>query len=166
MIKSNKRTVSIGQFRIVKRLKFILGLEAERNRTKEMNYWSPRLNPAALDPSMNFDNWWDCMLHDPVLSITFIMIVLFIKSAVLKMSINQVWIQSKGHSHSQSYIFYMLDPVSIALDKGLRLVPLFTCGSYLSMRQAEEKSLDGTYTRMLQMVKNISWKDKVKNSEL
>ena len=60
-----------------------------------------------------------------MLSITFIMIVLFIKSAVLKMSINQVSIQSKGHSHSQSYIFYMLDPVSIALDKGLRLV--FRC---------------------------------------
>ena len=59
----------------------------------------------------------------------------------------------------------MLDPVSIALDEGLRLVSLLTCDSYLSMPQAEENSLDGTYTRMLQMVKNISWRDKVKNSE-
>ena len=60
----------------------------------------------------------------------------------------------------------MLDPVSIALDEGLRLVSLLTCDSYLSMPQAEEKSLDGTYTRMLRVVKNVSWKDKVKNSEL
>ena len=79
------------------------------------------------------------------------------------MSINQVWIQSKGHSHSQSYIFYMFYFLYVLY---VLYVPLFTCDSYLSMRQVEEKSLDATYTRMLQVVKNVSWNYKVKNSEL
>ena len=35
-----------------------------------------------------------------------------------------------------------------------------------SLTVAEEKRLDGTYTRMLRKVLNISWKDKITNREL
>ena len=44
------------------------------------------------------------------------------------------------------------------------LFPLFTCDSYLSMRQAEEKSLDATYTRMLQMVKTYHGRTRLKTA--
>ena len=48
-----------------------------------------------------------------------------------------------------------------------------TCESVLlygseawTMTKAQEKSLDGTYTRMLSIVPGISWKDKVSNDVL
>lgn len=44
------------------------------------------------------------------------------------------------------------------------MFPLFTCDSYLSMRQAEEKSLDATYTRMLQMVKTYHGRTRLKTA--
>ena len=62
------------------------------------------------------------MLHDPVLSITFIMIVLFIKSAVLKMSIKSEFKVKVIVTVNPTFSIYMLDPVIIALDEGLRLV--------------------------------------------
>ena len=34
------------------------------------------------------------------------------------------------------------------------------------MTKAQEKSLDGTYTKMLRMVLGVSWKDKVNNDVL
>ena len=34
------------------------------------------------------------------------------------------------------------------------------------MTKAQEKSLDGTYTKMLRMVLAVSWKDKVSNDVL
>ena len=34
------------------------------------------------------------------------------------------------------------------------------------MTKAQEKSLDGTYTKMLRMVLGVTWKDKVSNAVL
>ena len=42
---------------------------------------------------------------------------------------------------------------------------LYGCGTW-SLTKQEEKSLDGTYTRMLRMVLNISWNEHVTNSTL
>ena len=57
-----------------------------------------------------------------MLSITFIMIVLFIKSAVLKMSIKSEFKVEVIVTVNPTFSKYMLDPVIIALDEGLRLV--------------------------------------------
>ena len=35
-----------------------------------------------------------------------------------------------------------------------------------TMTKAQEKNLDGTYTKMLRMVLGVSWKDKVSNDVL
>ena len=35
-----------------------------------------------------------------------------------------------------------------------------------TMTKVQEKSLDGTYTKMLRMVLGVSWKDKVNNDVL
>ena len=42
---------------------------------------------------------------------------------------------------------------------------LYGCGTWSLTRQ-EEKALDGTYTRMLGMVLNIGWNERIANSEL
>ena len=57
-----------------------------------------------------------------MLSITFIMIVLFIKSAVLKMSIKSEFKVKVIVTVNPTFSKHMLDPVIIALDEGLRLV--------------------------------------------
>ena len=43
-------------------------------------------------------------------------------------------------------------------------VLLYGCTTW-SLSKADEKSLDGTYHRMLRMVKHVSWKDKVTNKK-
>ena len=57
-----------------------------------------------------------------MLSITFIMTVLFIKSAVLKMSIKSEFKVKVIVTVNPTFSKYMLDPVIRALDEGLRLV--------------------------------------------
>ena len=42
---------------------------------------------------------------------------------------------------------------------------LYGCGTW-SLTKQEEKSLDGTYTRMLRMVKNIYWNEHISNDQL
>ena len=54
-------------------------------------------------------------------------------------------------------------------DCSLRLVSQCCCTAQKHghcMTKAQEKSLDGTYTKMLRMVLGVTWKDKVSNAVL
>ena len=44
-------------------MKFTLGSENERNKTKEMNYYNVSL---YLEPSMNFNNYFKSGLFQPI----------------------------------------------------------------------------------------------------
>ena len=48
----------------------------------------------------------------------------------------------------------------------LQVIVLLYGSETWTLTKAQEKSLDGTYTRMLRMVLGISWKDKVSNITL
>ena len=58
------------------------------------------------------------------------------------------------------------EKIKLKLFRGTKEITFLYTSITLSLTKAEEKGLNGTDTRMLWMVKNIAWKDKVKNSEL
>ena len=60
----------------------------------------------------------------------------------------------------------LADSIKLQLFRATAETILLYGSTTWSLSKADEKSLDGTYTRMLRMVKNVSWKDKVTNREL
>ena len=69
-------------------------------------------------------------------------------------SLDRIW-RSKIHNTTKIRIFKM----------AIESVLLYSCESW-SLTKSLEKSLDGTYTRMLRRVQNISWRDHVSNCTL
>ena len=58
------------------------------------------------------------------------------------------------------------DKMKVQFSRGTtETIVLYGCMTW-SMTKADEKRLDGTYTRMLKVVRNVSWKDMITNRKL
>ena len=69
--------------------------------------------------------------------------------------------QTENHLESD-----LSDKIKIPLFRATTETVLLYGSTTWSTTKAEEKSLEGTYTRMLRVVKNVSWNDMITNREL
>ena len=60
----------------------------------------------------------------------------------------------------------MSDDIKLQLFRATAETTLLYGSTTWSLTKADEKSLDGAYTRMLRMVENVHWNDRRTNREL